>query len=164
MIRQKIAPFLWFDRQAEEAAKFYVSLFPGSSITGVTPGPDGTVLVVEFQLAGVQFKALNGGPLFKPNEAVSFSIDCQSQAEVDELWEKLSEGGFQSQCGWLKDRYGFSWQVVPAVLPKLLGSPDPAKAARVMQAMMKMTKLDIQKLQDAADENEKRAWASPTAL
>jgi predicted 3-demethylubiquinone-9 3-methyltransferase (glyoxalase superfamily) len=151
MVRQKITPFLWFDGQAEEAASFYVSLFPGSAVTGVTPGPNGAALVVEFRLAGLQFLALNGGPHFKFNEAVSLSIDCHSQAEVDELWEKLSAGGSKGQCGWLKDKYGFSWQVVPAVLPKLLASPDRGKAARVMDAMMRMTKLDIQALQDAAD-------------
>ncbi|OWK37568.1 VOC family protein [Fimbriiglobus ruber] len=151
MIRQKITPFLWFDGKAEEAARFYVSLFPDSVVTGVTPGPGGVALVVEFRLAGLQFLALNGGPQFKFNEAISLSIDCHSQAEVDELWEKLSTGGSKSQCGWLKDKYGLSWQVVPAVLPTLLGSADRAKAARVMGAMMKMTKLDIQALQDAAD-------------
>jgi predicted 3-demethylubiquinone-9 3-methyltransferase (glyoxalase superfamily) len=151
MIRQKITPFLWFDKQAEEAANFYVSLFPDSTITGVTPGSNGETLVVEFRLVGLQFITLNGGPMFKFNEAFSLSIDCHSQAEVDEFWEKLSAGGSKSQCGWLKDKYGLSWQVVPAVLPKLLGSSDRAKSARVMNAMLKMTKLDIQALQDAAD-------------
>ncbi len=151
MTRQKITPFLWLDGQAEEAAKYYVSLFRDSAITGVTPGPGGVALVVEFRLAGVQFFALNGGPQFKFNEAVSLSIDCHSQAEVDELWEKLSAGGSKGNCGWLKDKYGLSWQVVPAVLPQLLGSADRDKAGRVMNAMMKMTKLDIQTLQDAAD-------------
>ena len=151
MVRQKITPFLWFDGQAEEAADFYVSLFPDSAVTGSTPGPGGKALVVEFRLAGMQFLALNGGPHFKFNEAVSLSIDCQSQAEVDEFWEKLSAGGSKSQCGWLKDKYGLSWQVVPAVLPELLGAADRGKAARVMNAMMSMTKLDIQALQNAAD-------------
>ncbi len=151
MLRQKVTPFLWFDSKAEEAARFYVSLFPSSAITGITPGPGGAAMVVEFQLAGVQFLALNGGPHYTFNEAVSLSIDCQSQAEVDEYWEKLSAGGSNGQCGWLKDRYGFSWQVVPSVLPKILGNPDPVKAARAMKAMMGMTKLDIQALQDAAD-------------
>ena len=107
--------------------------------------------MVQFRLAGVEFLALNGGPQFRFNEAISLAIDCRSQAEVDELWEKLSAGGSEGQCGWLKDRYGLSWQVVPAVLPKLLADPDRAKAARVMEAMMRMTRLDIQALQDAAD-------------
>ncbi|HMB07955.1 MAG TPA: VOC family protein [Isosphaeraceae bacterium] len=151
MTRQKITPFLWFDGKAEEAAEFYVSIFPDSAVTGVTPGPTGAPLVVQFRLAGVEFLALNGGPQFRFNEAISLAIDCRSQAEVDELWEKLSAGGSQGQCGWLKDRYGLSWQVVPAVLPKLLADPDRAKAARVMEAMMRMTRLDIQALQDAAD-------------
>ena len=151
MASQKIKPFLWFDDKAEEAANFYVSLFRDSAITGSTPGPSGVPLVVEFRLAGVQFLALNGGPHFKFNEAVSLSIDCHSQEEVDELWEKLSAGGSKSQCGWLKDKYGLSWQVVPAALSQLLGSSDREKAGRVMNAMRKMTKLEIQALQDAAD-------------
>ena len=151
MIRQKVTPFLWLDHQAEEAARFYVSLFPDSAVTAVTPGPNGAPMVVAFRLAGVGFLALNGGPHFKLNEAFSLSIDCRSQAEVDELWEKLSAGGTPGRCGWLKDRYGLSWQVVPAVLPELLASPDRAKAGRVMQAMMGMTKLDIAALQAAAD-------------
>lgn len=151
MVRQKVTPFLWFDNQAEEAARFYVSLFPDSAITGVTPGPTGAPTVVEFRLAGVQLLALNGGPHFRFNEAVSLSVDCRSQAEVDELWETLSAGGSKSQCGWLKDRYGLSWQIVPDVLPRLLGDPDRAKAARVTAAMMGMTKLDIAALQAAAD-------------
>jgi len=151
MIRQKITPFLWFDGRAEEAARFYASVFPDSAVTGVTPGPDGAALVVEFRLAGLQFLALNCGPHFTFNEAVSFSIDCHSQAEVDELWDALSAGGSKGQCGWLKDKYGLSWQVVPDVLPKLLGDADRARAGRAMGAMMRMTKLDIQALQDAAD-------------
>ncbi|MCE9563224.1 MAG: VOC family protein [Planctomycetes bacterium] len=151
MIKQKITPFLWFDGNAEEAANYYVSLFPDSKITGITPGPGGTALVVEFQLAGLQFLALNGGPHFKFNEAISLSIDCHSQAEVDEYWEKLSAGGSKSDCGWLKDKYGLSWQVVPTILPNYLASPDREQAARVMDAMMQMTKLDIKTLQDAAD-------------
>lgn len=151
MIRQKVTPFLWFEDRAEEAARFYVSLFPDSAVTGVTPGPTGAALVVEFRLAGVQFLALNGGPHFKLTEAFSLSIDCRSQAEVDDFWERLSAGGSKSQCGWLKDRYGLSWQVVPDVLPKLLGGPDRARAARVMNAMMEMTKLDVAALQAAAD-------------
>ena len=149
MTRQKITPCLWFDGKAEEAAAFYASIFPDSGITKVTPGPGGTALVVEFRLGGVQFLALNGGPQFQFNEAISLSIDCRSQAEVDELWEKLSAGGSPGQCGWLKDKYGLSWQVVPSVLPQLLA--DPEKAARVMPALMGMTKLDIRALQAAAD-------------
>jgi predicted 3-demethylubiquinone-9 3-methyltransferase (glyoxalase superfamily) len=150
MARQKITPCLWFDGKAEEAAGFYASIFPDSAITGVTPGPNGAVLVVAFRLAGVEFLALNGGPQFQFNEAISLSIDCYSQAEVDELWEKLSAGGSKGQCGWVKDRYGLSWQVVPSVLPELLADEDRAKASRVMEAMMGMTRLDIQALQDAA--------------
>jgi len=148
MARQKITPCLWFDHQAEEAAAFYVSVFPDSAVTNVTPGPDGRALVVEFKLAGVEFLALNGGPHFQFNEAISLSIDCQSQAEVDELWDRLSAGGSGGQCGWLKDKYGVSWQVVPAVLPNLL--KDPATAAKVFPAMLRMTKLDVAALQAAA--------------
>src|SRR5947209_6124640 len=151
MTPQKITPCLWFDGKAEEAAAFYTSIFPDSAVTAVTPGLGGAALLVEFRLAGVRFLALNGGPHFRFNEAISLSIDCRTQAEVDELWEKLSAGGSPGQCGWLKDRYGLSWQVVPDALPKLLGNPDRAKAARVMKAMMTMTKLDIAALQAAAD-------------
>ncbi len=157
MPRQKITPFLWFDNQAEEAANFYVSLFKDSKVARVTrygvggPGPAGQAMTVEFQLAGVQFIALNGGPHFKFTEAISMSIDCESQAEVDELWEKLTAGGAPSQCGWLKDKFGLSWQVVPSILSQLLGDPDPAKAGRVMQAMLQMTKIEIPKLQQAYD-------------
>jgi predicted 3-demethylubiquinone-9 3-methyltransferase (glyoxalase superfamily) len=154
MTRQKIKTCLWFDGKAEEAAKFYVSLFKdrgGSAVTGVTPGPDGAALVVAFRLAGAEFLALNGGPQFQFNEAVSLSVDCQSQEELNELWEKLSEGGSPGHCGWLKDRYGLSWQVVPAGLPKLLGSADRGRAQRVMAALMGMTKLDIRALEAAAD-------------
>jgi predicted 3-demethylubiquinone-9 3-methyltransferase (glyoxalase superfamily) len=150
MIRPKITPFLWFECQAEEAANFYVSLFPDSAVTGITPGPTGSPLVVEFRLAGVQFSALNGGPHFKLTEAFSLSIDCHSQAEVDDLWAKLTAGGSESHCGWLKDRFGLSWQVIPDALPRLLADPDREKAGRVMQAMMGMIKIDIQKLEDAA--------------
>ena len=148
MTPQTITPCLWFDGKAEEAAAFYVSVFPDSAVTSVTPGPTGAALVVEFRLAGVRFLALNGGPQFQFNEAISLSVDCRTQTEIDELWEKLSAGG-PGQCGWLKDRYGVSWQVVPSVLPKLLA--DPAKAGRVMQALMGMTKLDTAALQAAAD-------------
>jgi predicted 3-demethylubiquinone-9 3-methyltransferase (glyoxalase superfamily) len=148
MTPQTITPCLWFDGKAEEAAAFYVSVFPDSAVTSVTPGPTGAALVVEFRLAGVRFLALNGGPQFQFNEAISLSVDCRTQTEIDELWEKLSAGG-PGQCGWLKDRYGVSWQVVPSVLPKLLA--DPAKAGRVMQALMGMTKLDTAALRAAAD-------------
>ena len=152
MSQQKIKSCLWFDGNALEAAKFYVSVFQGRGDTGVTtvtPGPNGAALVVAFRLAGVAFLALNGGPQFKFTEAVSLSVDCGTQDEVDELWEKLSAGGSPGPCGWLKDRYGLSWQIVPAVLPELL--TDPGRAQRVMGALMGMTKLDIRALQAAAD-------------
>ncbi len=147
MPRQKVTTFLWFDTQAEEAARFYVSLFTDSRVTRVTPGPTGAAFVVEFELAGIQYIALNGGPMFKFNEAISLSVDCADQAEIDALWQKLSEGGSDFRCGWLKDKYGLSWQIVPSALPKLMADPS----GRVMQALMQMTKLDIQKLQDAFD-------------
>ena len=149
---QKIKTCLWFDGNGQEAAEFYVSVFKDrgdSGITGITPSPSGAALVVAFRLGGAEFLALNGGPHFKFNEAVSLSVECRSQEEVDELWEKLSAGGSPGQCGWLKDRYGLSWQIVPAVLPKLLA--DPGKAQRVMGVLMGMTKLDIRALQAAAD-------------
>ena len=149
MIRQKITPFLWFDTQAEEAANFYVSLFPDSAVTGVTPGPTGAALLVEFRLAGVQFFALNGGTHFQLTEAFSLSIDCHSQAEVDDYWEKLTAGGSTSHCGWLKDKFGLSWQVIPSALGQYLGDRDRAKADRVMQAMLKMKKIDIAALEAA---------------
>jgi len=151
----KVTPFLWFDDQAEEAANFYVSLFKNSEIHNVNrygeagPGPAGTAMVVSFQLDGQEFNALNGGPTFKFTEAVSFVIDCKSQDEVDHFWDKLSEGGETSQCGWLKDKFGLSWQVVPSALVEMLGDKDPAKSNRVMQAMLQMTKIDIAKLQEA---------------
>jgi len=152
---QKIYPMLWFDNQAEEAANFYVSIFSNSKITAIArtteagPGPAGTVLTVEFQLDGVDFTALNAGPLFKFNEAVSFVIDCGTQDEVDYYWDKLLQGGEPSACGWLKDKYGLSWQVTPRMLPELLKGKDKARAGRVMQAMMKMVKLDIKTLEEA---------------
>ena len=148
---QKIKTCLWFDGNAEEAAEFYVSVFKDSAVTAVTPGPTGAALVVAFRLAGVEFIALNGGPQFRFNEAVSLSVDCGSQEELDELWEKLSAGGSGGPCGWLKDRYGLSWQIVPSVLPKLLAGEDRARAQRVMEALMGMTKLDIRALEAAAD-------------
>jgi predicted 3-demethylubiquinone-9 3-methyltransferase (glyoxalase superfamily) len=152
---QKIRPCLWFDDQAEEAARFYVSLFPDSEITNIThygpgaPKPEGTVLTVDFRLDGREFIALNGGPEFPLTEAVSFSIDCGSQAEVDRYWEKLTDGGEPSQCGWLKDRYGLSWQVVPSALIEMLRDEDRDKANRVMQAMLQMSKIDIPTLERA---------------
>ncbi|HEX2889077.1 VOC family protein [Vineibacter terrae] len=154
----KISPCLWFNGEAEEAAKLYVSLLPDSRIEhvqrNVVDGPAGkagTVLVVDFTLAGQRFMALNGGMRFEYTHAVSFKIDCADQAEVDRLWDALSAGGKIEQCGWLKDRFGVSWQIVPSVLPRLLGDPDPARAQRVMQAMLKMVKLDIAALQRAYD-------------
>ena len=152
---QKISPFLWFDSQAEEAAKFYVAVFGNSRILKTVrygtagPGPAGSVMTVVFELNGVQFTALNGGPLHRFSEAISFVVNCQSQAEVDTVWEKLSAGGQPDRCGWVKDRYGLSWQVVPSVLQVLLGDPDAAKAQRTMAAMLKMSKLDIAALEKA---------------
>jgi predicted 3-demethylubiquinone-9 3-methyltransferase (glyoxalase superfamily) len=153
---QKITPFLWFDNQAEEAANFYVSIFKNSKIVKIArygeagPGPKGSAMTVVFQLNGQEFIALNGGPHFKFTEAVSFSVDCKTQEEVDEFWEKLSAGGEEGQCGWLKDKYGLSWQVNPAVLGELLSDPDPQKSKRVMEAMLKMKKIDIKALKQAA--------------
>ena len=156
----RIAPCLWFDGAAEEAASFYVSLLPDSQVDTVvrspanTPsGPEGSVLVVEFTLAGQRFIALNGGPRFRFNEAISFTIDCSDQAEVDRLWKALSADEAAEQCGWLKDRFGVSWQIVPSALPKLLGDPDPDKARRVMEAMLQMKKIEIAALERARDED-----------
>jgi predicted 3-demethylubiquinone-9 3-methyltransferase (glyoxalase superfamily) len=152
----KITPFLWFDTQAEEAARYYVSIFPNSRITEVLrsglagPGPDGAVLTIAFQLDGADFTALNGGPDHPFNEAVSFVVDCADQAEVDHYWDRLVDGGEPIACGWLKDRYGVRWQVTPRILIDLLTDPDKARAGRAMQAMMKMVKIDIAKLLEAA--------------
>ncbi len=153
---QKVSTCLWFDTEAEEAAKFYVSLFPGSRVTAVTrygkdmPMPEGTVLTVVFDLAGTEFMALNGGPLFKFSEASSMVVQCDSQAEIDRLWSALlAGGGREQQCGWLKDRYGLPWQIVPARLRDMMQDPDPTKTDRVMAAVHKMVKLDVGKL-DAA--------------
>jgi len=152
---QKISPFLWFDNQAEEAVTFYTSVFRNSKVGKMTrygeagPGTAGSVMVAEFELEGLQFTALNGGPMFKFTEAISMSIDCKDQAEVDHFWHKLSEGGQPGQCGWLKDKFGLSWQVIPEALPRLLGDPDGARAARVMQAMLQMTKIDVARLEAA---------------
>src|SRR6266849_9641647 len=161
MAGQKITPFLWFDKQAEEAAQFYMSIFKNSKILNVSrygdagPGPKGSVMVVNFQIAGQEFTALNGGPLFKFSEAFSFVVNCENQHEVDEYWDKLTSGGGQeSQCGWLKDKFGFSWQIVPTALGKLMTDKDPKKANRVMQALLQMKKLDIAKLRQAAEGKE----------
>ncbi|MGW6499479.1 VOC family protein [Nonomuraea angiospora] len=148
---QKITTFLWFDDQAEEAAGFYTSLFKDSRVLEVTPGPTGAAMVVTFELAGQRFIALNGGPEFKFTEAVSLYVDCDSQEEVDELWAKLTEGGEESQCGWLKDRYGLSWQIIPRRLQELIGDPDPERAQRAVKAMLGMGKIDVQGLEDAAN-------------
>jgi predicted 3-demethylubiquinone-9 3-methyltransferase (glyoxalase superfamily) len=154
---KKITPFLWFDGQAEDAANFYVSIFENAKILSVSrygeeaPGTTGTVMTVSFELDGQKFVALNGGPEYKFTPAISFSIDCKTQQEVDHFWNRLSEGGETSQCGWLDDKYGITWQVVPSVLPELLGSDDDAKAEAAMKAMLQMTKLDIKTLQEAYD-------------
>lgn len=145
---QKITPFLWFDGQAEEAMNYYVSIFKNSKVLSVNrAGEGGPVISVTFQLDGQKFYALNGGPQFKFTEAISFFVNCETQEEVDELWEKLSAGGEKSRCGWLKDKYGLSWQIIPAILGKLLNDPDPARAQRVMGAMLQMSKIDIKTLQ-----------------
>ena len=153
---QKITPFLWFDGKAEEAMNFYTSIFKNSKVGNVSrygeagPGPKGSVMVASFELDGLHFTALNGGPRFKFTEAISLYVNCDSQEEVDHYWNKLSEGGQIQQCGWLKDKFGVSWQIIPSALPKLMGDPDRAKANRVMQAMLQMKKIDIAKLQQAA--------------
>ncbi len=157
---QKITPFLWYDNNAEEAVNFYVSIFRNSKVLSVTrygeagPGPAGTVMVVEFQLDGQEFVALNGGPHFKFTEAISLVVNCETPEEVDGFWEKLSEGGEKSRCGWLKDRYGLSWQVVPTVLGELMQARDPEKSKRVMEAMLKMDKLDIKTLKQASEQQQ----------
>jgi predicted 3-demethylubiquinone-9 3-methyltransferase (glyoxalase superfamily) len=151
----KITPYLWFDGQAEDAANFYVSVFPNSRITGVQrqgeagPGAASSVLTVEFELDGEQLVALNGGPDYRFTEAVSFLVPCQDQAEVDRYWDTLCDGGEPGRCGWLKDRYGLSWQIIPAALAELLGDPDPEKSTRATMAMLSMGKIDIQGLRDA---------------
>jgi predicted 3-demethylubiquinone-9 3-methyltransferase (glyoxalase superfamily) len=152
---QKITPFLWFDDNAEEAMNFYISIFRNSRIVSVTrygeagPGALGSVMTGKFQLEGQEFMALNGGPHFKFTEAVSFVVNCETQEEVDEFWEKLSEGGEESQCGWLKDKYGLSWQIVPTILIEMLQDKDPEKSQRVMKAMLQMIKIDIKTLKQA---------------
>jgi predicted 3-demethylubiquinone-9 3-methyltransferase (glyoxalase superfamily) len=155
---QKITPFLWFDNRAEEAMNFYVSIFKNSKVLGVTrygeagPGPMGTVMTAKFQLEGQEFVALNGGPHFKLTEAISFVVNCETQKEVDEYWEKLlADGGKAQQCGWLKDKFGLSWQIVPTVLVEMFQNKDASKADRVMKALMEMDKLEIKKLKEAYD-------------
>ena len=150
---KKITPFLWFDSQAEEAMNFYVSVFKNSKAGEVSRGPDGKAFSVNFQLEGQDFMALNAGPLYKFNEAISLFVNCQTQAEVDELWSRLtSDGGEESRCGWCKDKFGLSWQIIPSALGELMGDPDPIKSQRVMQAMLKMNKIIIADLKKAHDE------------
>jgi len=152
---QKITPFLWFNGNAEDAMNFYTSIFKNSKIGRITrygdagPGPKGTVMSATFQLDGQEFMALNGGPQFKFTEAISFFVNCETQEEVDELWEKLSAGGQKSRCGWLKDKYGLSWQIIPSALGEMLGDKDPEKSRRVMKAMLQMDKIDIKGLEQA---------------
>ena len=157
---QKITPFLWFDHQAEQAANFYTSLFKDSKIVSIShsgegwPAPQGTVFTVNFVLEGQEFIALNGGPEFTFSPAISFFVDCSTQSEVDRLWEKLTEGGEEVQCGWLKDKYGMSWQIVPSGLNELLNGQDAEGSRRAMQAMLKMKKLDLEKMQQAYEQGE----------
>jgi predicted 3-demethylubiquinone-9 3-methyltransferase (glyoxalase superfamily) len=152
----KITPFLWFDTEGEDAANFYVSIFPNSKITDVSrygsagPRPEGMVMTVAFELDGQKFVALNGGPNYTFNEAISFQVSCEDQDEVDAYWSKLSEGGEEGPCGWLKDRFGVSWQIVPTALPRLLSNPDPEISQRVMEAMLQMRKIQIDELERAA--------------
>jgi predicted 3-demethylubiquinone-9 3-methyltransferase (glyoxalase superfamily) len=152
---QKITPFLWFEGKAEEAMRFYVSIFKNSKVGAITrygdagPGPKGTVMVVTFQLDGQEFIALNGGPQFTFSPAISFVVNCETQEEVDAFWEKLSEGGEKLQCGWLRDKYGLSWQIVPTVLGEMMQDKDAEKSQRVMKAMLQMNKLDIERLKQA---------------
>jgi len=155
---QKITPFLWFDSNAEEAVNFYLSIFKNSKITAVSrygeagPGPKDSVMAISFQLEGQDFSAINGGPYFTFSSAISFVVDCKTQVEVDWYWDRLSEGGELQQCGWLKDKFGVTWQIVPSVLGELMSDPDPDKARRVTEAMLKMVKLDIAALQQAHDQ------------
>ena len=147
---KKITPFLWFDTQAEEAMNLYTSIFKNSKVLGVSRGPDGKAMSVNFEIEGQELIGFNAGPEFKFNESISLFVDCKDQAEVDELWNKLTaDGGEESQCGWLKDKFGLSWQIVPEALSRYLGDPDPAKAQRVMQAMLKMRKIVIADLEQA---------------
>jgi predicted 3-demethylubiquinone-9 3-methyltransferase (glyoxalase superfamily) len=152
---QKITPFLWFDGRAEEAANFYTSIFKNSKIQSVSrygdagPGPKGSVMLTKFLIDGQEFTALNGGPQFTFSPAISFLVHCETQGEVDELWERLSEGGIKRNCGWLQDKFGVSWQIVPTILSKLLGDKDPEKSRRVMKAMLQMNKIEIEPLKRA---------------
>jgi predicted 3-demethylubiquinone-9 3-methyltransferase (glyoxalase superfamily) len=152
---QKITPFLWFNNNAEEAANFYTSIFKNSKIGDISrcgdvgPGPKGTVLSITFELEGQKFMALNGGPHFTFTPAISLFVNCETQQEVDEFWEKLSEGGQKEKCGWLRDKFGLSWQIIPAALMKLMSDPDPKKANQVMKAMLEMDKIDVQRLEQA---------------
>jgi predicted 3-demethylubiquinone-9 3-methyltransferase (glyoxalase superfamily) len=154
---QKITPFLWFDSQAEEAVQFYTSIFKDSKLGTIArygdagPGPKGSVMTASFQIEGQEFVALNGGPMYKFTPAISFVVNCETQEEVDYYWERLSQGGAEVHCGWVTDKYGVSWQIVPTILNRLLQDKDPAKAKRVMQAMLPMIKLDIARLQQAYD-------------
>jgi predicted 3-demethylubiquinone-9 3-methyltransferase (glyoxalase superfamily) len=149
---KRITPFLWFDNQAEEAINFYVSVFPNSRIVSVNrTGDGGPVMSATFELEGQEFMALNGGPLYSFTEAISLFVSCENQPEVDELWAKLTDGGQPSRCGWLKDKYGLSWQIIPTALGELMGDKDPEKARRVLEAMLKMDKIDVKALQAAYD-------------
>ena len=158
MSKQKITPFLWFDNQAEEAMNFYTSILKNSKIGNIThygkgsPGPEGSVMIASFELEGIQFIALNGGPNYSFNRAISFVINCDTQEEIDLYWEKLTSGGGKEiQCGWLTDKFGLSWQIVPSILPKLVSSGDAEKSSRVMKAIMQMVKIDIKTLEKAYD-------------
>ena len=152
---QKISPFLWFDHQAEEAANFYISVFRRSKTVSINrygdagPGPKGSVMIVKFLIEGQEFIAINGGPQFQFSPAISFVVNCKTQDEIDMFWENLSEGGEKQQCGWLKDKYGVSWQIVPVILGEMMNDPDPVKSQRVMQALLPMGKIDIKLLKQA---------------
>ncbi len=156
-MQHKITPFLWFNDNAEEAMNYYVSIFKNSKVLSINrygdagPGPSGSVMTATFELDGLQFTALNGGPEFGFTEAISFFVNCDTQQEVDELWDKLCAGGEASMCGWLKDKYGLSWQIIPKALGEMLGDKDPQKAGRVMKAMFQMQKIDVKKLKEAYD-------------
>ena len=162
----RITPFLWFDGKAEEAANFYISIVRNSKIAGISrygeagPGPKGAVMSVTFELDGQKFMALNGGPQFTFTPAISFFVNCETQQEVDELWEKLSDGGEKGRCGWLKDKYGVSWQIIPTALGEMLNDPDREKANRVMRAMLQMDRIDIDRLKQACAATVDNSWAT----